>query len=37
MGCLLVAKVPVAGLAKTRLARVIGDRAAARVPAGVQS
>jgi uncharacterized protein len=33
-GCLLVvAKAPVAGLAKTRLARVVGDRAAARLAA----
>lgn len=33
-GCLLVvAKAPIPGLAKTRLARVIGDRAAARVAA----
>jgi len=33
-GCLLVvAKAPVAGLAKTRLARVVGDRVAAQVAA----
>jgi glycosyltransferase A (GT-A) superfamily protein (DUF2064 family) len=33
-GCVLVvAKAPVAGLAKTRLGRVVGDRAAARVAA----
>jgi uncharacterized protein len=33
-GCLLVvAKAPVPGLAKTRLARVVGDRAAARLAA----
>lgn len=33
-GCLLVvAKAPVAGLAKTRLGRAVGDRAAARVAA----
>ena len=36
-GSLLVAKVPVTGLAKTRLARVVGDRATAQVPAEVQS